>query len=170
MGMALYYVPVNLVRRYLGAMYRPHEVRTSIMFYVSIVATVINVSVLVQIFHRLHNLIALLKERGQSEKLQLFDQFKKILIAFVVVVTACACYEFYLYTADRTNEWETEWIMDDAVPHFVFFGFAAIMLYLWAPHKNALRYAFSASAVGNDGASKVAGVSVDDSNKDEEDG
>merc|ERR1711933_470465 len=46
--------------------------------------------------------------------------------------------------------WHYQWFLADGVSHLLFLAVLAAMMYLWAPHTNSQRYAYSHQVDGDD--------------------
>merc|ERR1712178_527171 len=95
------------------------------------------------VFTALSGLIQTLKDRGQTAKLQLFQRLWNILILSLGIATATLLYQIFALSRSMATQWMNQWLFTDGVSHILFMLVLAAMMYLWAPHKNSQRYAYS---------------------------
>ena len=102
----------------------------------------------VWIFVELSATVAQLQARNQRTKLTLYRRFTRIMAFLILVSVSWSTYEVHT-TEDYADvkpsfykNWETFWSLEAAWPFLYFVVLLAIM-WLWAPSKNAVRYAYS---------------------------
>ena len=99
----------------------------------------------VWIFSELSATVTQLQARNQRTKLQLYRRFTRIVGALVLVSLLWSSYEVYATSPAGTpfeRRWRSFWALEAAWPLLYFVVLLAIM-WLWAPSKNAVRYAYS---------------------------
>lgn len=95
------------------------------------------------IFTSMNNLLVSLASRQQAHKFGVYKTFRRVLIGAVLASGAWALYGSFLFLSDdanHTHSWRAKWTLDavwEALYCLVFLALAV----LWAPQKNALRYA-----------------------------
>lgn len=99
----------------------------------------------------LTNLIQTLKERRQSDKLALFENLFRVLAVSLVVAVVAQLHQFWMSSRDIEGIWRSAWLYTEGIPHMLFVGVLMAMMFLWAPHKNTQRYAYSAQTDMGDG-------------------
>jgi hypothetical protein len=105
------------------------------------------------VMNALTTTISSLKERGQTDKLRLFENLFRVLVATLAIGSTAQIYDFYNMSKSVDVFWKSQWLFSDAVPHMLFVLVLMAMMFLWAPNKDSQRYAYSAQV---DGAQKDA--------------
>jgi hypothetical protein len=103
----------------------------------------LNAVIFYWIFTALSALIQTLKDRGQTAKFQLFEKLWSILVLSLAIGTATLLYQIWALSSSIDEQWRKQWLFTDGVPQLVFASVLLSMMYLWAPHKNSQRYAYS---------------------------
>eukprot|EP00736_Rhodelphis_marinus_P013262 Rmarinus@m.5137 len=113
------------------------------------------------IFMALSGTVRQLKERRQEAKLQLYNRFTKAMMAFVALAVLWTLYHAYVIIGNEreSNQWRTMWMME-AFWHSLYAGILFVIMILWWPSKNSLRYAYT----------EVAGEDSDDEERMFDDG
>jgi len=122
--------------------------------------TLLNTLIFCWTFGAISRLMEKLKEDNQTEKFQLFLTLFAVLIAAIGVATLALLVEVYNLTKPPQAVWKHQWILTDAVSHLLFLVVLVAMMYLWRPHSESQRYAFSEqlSNVDMDGDARAASV------------
>jgi hypothetical protein len=107
----------------------------------------------VWIFSELSATVAQLEGRNQRTKLQVYRRFTRIVAALIVVSVAWSSYELYVIgshaeSVENDNRWKGIWRLEAMWP-FLYFVVLISTMWLWAPSKNAVRYAYS-EEIGRD--------------------
>lgn len=107
----------------------------------------------VWIFSELSATVAQLEGRNQRTKLQVYRRFTRIMAALIVVSVAWSSYELYVIGSnpelmENDNRWKGIWRLEAMWP-FLYFVVLISTMWLWAPSKNAVRYAYS-EEIGRD--------------------
>jgi len=124
-----------------------HSSDFSVMFRLLFVLPVaaLDSTFAVWIFVELSHTVTALHARRQTAKLQLYNRFTRAMAVFILLSVLWSGYE--IYTAGPNGNlfdarWRAYWILEGFWPALYFAVLLGIML-LWAPSKNALRYAHS---------------------------
>jgi hypothetical protein len=99
----------------------------------------------VWIFSELSATVAQLEVRNQRTKLQVYRRFSRIMAALILVSVCWSSYELYVIGSDAVeidNQWKRIWQLEAMWP-FLYFVVLISTMWLWAPSKNAVRYAYS---------------------------
>jgi len=131
------------------------------MMTVFVPVTVLNILIFCWIFTAITRLMEKLKETNQTEKLQLFTMLFAVLIAAIGVATLSFLVEVHNLSRPPQAVWKHQWILTDAVSHSLFLLVLVAMMWLWRPHSESQRYAFSEQLANTDmdgdaGATSVA--------------
>lgn len=95
------------------------------------------------IFTSLSKTLEKLQARRMIAKLELYRKFTNALAVSVIVSVAWVGYELYFKATDPYSErWQSAWIIS-SFWNILTFAFLCVMCALWAPSKNATRYAYS---------------------------
>jgi len=102
------------------------------------------------IFTALSSLMETLRERRQAEKLLLFERLWKILVCALAIASLTLLFQIFDLSRSISIRWHYQWFFADGVSHILFLLVLAGMMYLWAPHTNSQRYAYSHAADDED--------------------
>jgi len=105
--------------------------------------SLLNGAIFYWVFTALSSLMETLKERGQTEKLSLFERLWKFLIGTLAAATFTLLFQIFNLTKSVTERWKYQWLLSDGISHTLFLLVLAAMMYLWAPNKHSQRYAYS---------------------------
>jgi hypothetical protein len=95
-------------------------------------------------FMSLYDTVALLEERRQSMKLNLYRKFIWVLATCLLLSCAWVLYQVYYssqYDALFPSLWQTTWLFN-AYWYVLSFAIAVAIMVLWAPHSNSRQYAY----------------------------
>lgn len=67
------------------------------------------------------------------------------------------------------DRWHHHWLLADGISHLLFLAVLLVMMYLWAPHKENKKYAYSQQANDRDADTKDAWADEDLPGEDEDD-
>eukprot|EP00451_Oxyrrhis_marina_P044234 CAMPEP_0204440178 /NCGR_PEP_ID=MMETSP0470-20130426/82785_1 /ASSEMBLY_ACC=CAM_ASM_000385 /TAXON_ID=2969 /ORGANISM="Oxyrrhis marina" /LENGTH=292 /DNA_ID=CAMNT_0051439161 /DNA_START=1 /DNA_END=880 /DNA_ORIENTATION=- len=101
-------------------------------------------AVFVWTYSALSSLLSELKHRGQTARLQLFQNLGTVLGCAVFVAAASMIHQ--MLAAEHpfeTGTWTIAWISEDGVPHVLFFVVLVAMMWLWKPNDRSEEYAYS---------------------------
>lgn len=98
----------------------------------------------VWIFSELSATTLQLEARSQQSKLRLYRRFTRIMATCVLLSVAFSSYEVYITSPSGTPDlpWENFWMLE-AFWSALYFVVLVSIMWLWAPSKNAIRYAYS---------------------------
>jgi|EP01047_Picozoa_sp_COSAG01_P057978 hypothetical protein len=99
----------------------------------------------VWIFTELSATIEQLEQRKQRSKLQLYNRFTFIMATCVFLSLVWSSYEVWVTEGSGNSfgdRWRNYWMLEAGWPALYFLVLLSIM-WLWAPSKNAVRYAYS---------------------------
>uniref|UniRef100_A0A7S3MA22 GOST seven transmembrane domain-containing protein n=1 Tax=Spumella elongata TaxID=89044 RepID=A0A7S3MA22_9STRA len=102
------------------------------------------------IFTALSSLMETLRERRQQEKLLLFERLWKVLVAALAAASSTLLFQIFDLSRSISIRWHYQWFFADGVSHILFLLVLSVMMYLWAPHTNSQRYAYSLQIDGDD--------------------
>lgn len=113
------------------------------------------------ILKSLNNIIVTLDSRRQTEKANLYKNFRIVLFVSLGFAIIWAVYSSMLMTGSTyENNWQNRWTMDALWELEYLIVFIAICL-LWAPSGNNRRYAYSAVEMSDTSASKKGEMEID---------
>lgn len=84
-----------------------------------------------------------LRERRQMEKLLLFERLWRILVFALGIASLTLLFQIFDLSRSISIRWHYQWFFADGVSHLLFLLVLAVIMYLWAPHLNSQRYAYS---------------------------
>jgi len=105
-------------------------------------------------FTALSGLMETLRERKQHEKLLLFERLWKVLIAALGVGSCTMLFQIFDLSRNIDIRWHYQWFFADGISHLLFLSVLAGMMFLWGPHMNSQRFAYSAVDSKDDVADK----------------
>jgi hypothetical protein len=113
------------------------------------------------ILKSLNNIIVTLDSRRQTEKSNLYKNFRIVLFVSLGFAIIWAVYSSMLMTGSTyENNWQSRWTMDALWELEYLIVFIAICL-LWAPSRNNRRYAYSAVEMSEVNASRKGEIEID---------
>merc|ERR1712066_123877 len=86
------------------------------------------------------------EKRRQVDKLVLFQRLWKVLVFAMGVASLMLLWQIVDLSRSLTIRWHYQWLFADGISHLLFFFVLVVMMYLWAPHTNSQRYAYSQQA------------------------
>lgn len=107
----------------------------SVFFFVGLAVTVLTFGMLASISRALWGVIRTLREQEQFDRLLLFQRLRCMLALCLAVAALGLVVQIVDVRRNIQTRWQHEWILTDAVPHFLVLSVHASMIYLWAPNK-----------------------------------
>jgi len=147
--LSLLYIILAFIREVVLSLKHSHSLSPSFVLFCLLPISLLNGIIFYWVFTALSSLIQNLKERGQSEKLQVFQNLWRILIVVLAVVTVTLLYQIFNVNREMTGSWRHQWLFTDGVGHILFLVILIAMMYLWAPHQHSQRYAYVAAGEKN---------------------
>jgi hypothetical protein len=120
-----------------------HSIPAELVLTVFAPVTLLNTLIFCWTFCAISRLMEKLKESNQTEKFQLFLTLFAVLIAAIGVATLSLLVEVYNLSRPPQAVWKHQWILTDAVSHLLYLLVLVAMMWLWRPHSESQRYAFS---------------------------
>mmetsp|Transcript_21733 Transcript_21733/g.41635 ORF Transcript_21733/g.41635 Transcript_21733/m.41635 type:complete len:327 (+) Transcript_21733:6-986(+) len=138
------YMCLGVIREVVLSFRHSHSLPLSFVLLCLLPVSLLNGVIFYWVFTALSSLISTLKDRRQMEKLQLFQRLWAILIFSLSIATITLLYQILDVSRSIADRWKHQWLFTDGVSHGLYLLVLASMMYLWAPHKNSQRYAYSA--------------------------
>mmetsp|Transcript_49387 Transcript_49387/g.152314 ORF Transcript_49387/g.152314 Transcript_49387/m.152314 type:complete len:524 (-) Transcript_49387:61-1632(-) len=148
--LCFFYVVLDFIRESVLLFRHSHSLSLAFVLLCLLPVSLLNGAIFYWVFTALSSLMDTLKERGQGEKLLLFQRLWKILILALSVATMTLLFQIFNLSRDVTSRWKHQWLLTDGVSHGLFLFVLAAMMYLWAPHKYSQRYAYSTQISGHE--------------------
>ncbi|CAI7739275.1 unnamed protein product [Closterium sp. NIES-53] len=150
-----YFAAVELldVMQNVGAI---DDLTSSERLFLVLPVAVLDAIFILWIFSALSKTLAQLQAKRTTHKLELYRKFTNGLAIAVLVSVAWIGFEMYLRTSDPYNEqWEGDWITG-CFWHVLTLMLLCLICVLWAPSRNATRYAYSEDVPEELGEEEVA--------------
>jgi hypothetical protein len=168
------YIVLGVAREAVLSFMHSHSLPLSFVLLCLLPVSLLNGVIFYWVFTALSSLIQSLKDRGQTAKLQLFQRLWSILIVSLGVASVTLLYQIFSFSRSLVSQWMHQWLFTDGVSHILFLVVLVAMMYLWAPHQNSNRYAFSSTDTkepdNEDGKPANAADSwIDEGGEDDED-
>ncbi|GJP36064.1 hypothetical protein CLOM_g20597 [Closterium sp. NIES-68] len=154
-----YFAAVELldVMQNVGAI---DDLTSSERLFLVLPVAVLDAIFILWIFSALSKTLAQLQAKRTTHKLELYRKFTNGLAIAVMVSVAWIGFEMYLRTSDPYNEqWEGDWITG-CFWHVLTLMLLCLICVLWAPSKNATRYAYSEDVPEEVGEEEIALTAV----------
>jgi hypothetical protein len=137
------YIGLDLVR--LIVMSSKDTEHLPFLFVVAVLVplAILNGVIFYWVFGSLGKSIQKLKAANQTEKLKQFHGLWRVLIFALLLMTAGQVAEISTLARSIEVQWKTQWIYSDAISHGIFLLVLVAMMWLWRPHTETQRYAFS---------------------------
>lgn len=162
-GLSFLYISLDFVRETILPLQRTHSVSLLFTVLCLVPVSLLNGIIFYWVFSALSSLMETLREHRQTDKLVLFRRLWHILVGSVSVAAVATLFQFFDLARDNTSRWRYQWIFADGVSHLIFLVVLLAMMYLWAPHQESKRYAFSQQLDdGADGSEQRADVWADE--------
>merc|ERR1712176_1449333 len=149
-GITFLYTVMDFVRTSVLSFGHSHALSLPFILYCLLPVALLNGGIFYWIFTALSSLMETLRERRQAEKLQLFERLWKILVCALAIASLTLLFQIFDLSRSISIRWHYQWFFADGVSHLLFLAVLAAMMYLWAPHTNSQRYAYSHQIDGND--------------------
>lgn len=143
-AICLLYMCLGVIREVVLSFRHSHSLPLAFVLLCLLPVSLLNGVIFYWVFTALSSLISTLKDRRQMEKLQLFQRLWGILIFSLSIATITLLYQILDVSRSIADRWMHQWLFTDGVSHVLYLLVLASMMYLWAPHKNSQRYAYSA--------------------------
>lgn len=137
------YVGFGILREIALSFRHSHSLPLAVVFFCLLPTSLLNGLIFYWVFAALSGLIQVLKDRGQTEKLGLFQNLWGILIFTLSIATLVLIYQIFSLSRNITSRWRNQWLVTDGVYHILFLFVLVCMMVLWAPHRYVERYAYA---------------------------
>jgi len=137
------YIVLDFIREAVLSFRHSHTLSLVFVLLCLLPVSLMNGGLFYWVFTALSGLIQTLEERKQTSKLKLFQRLWKILVFVLIVASLALLFQFFDLTRSSTTRWKYQWLFADGVSHFLFLFVLVAMMYLWAPHKYSMRYAYT---------------------------
>jgi len=137
------YILLGVVREVVLSFRHSHSLPMAFVLLCLLPVSLLNGVIFYWVFTALSSLIQTLKDRGQTDKLQVFQRLWAILIFSLGIATVTLLYQIFALSRSLSTSWRHQWFYTDGVSHILFLLVLVSMMYLWAPHKNSQRYAYN---------------------------
>jgi len=141
--LCFFYIVLDFIRETVLSYRHSHTLSLAFVLLCLLPVSLLNGGIFYWIFTALSNLMETLKERGQTEKLTLFERLWKFLIWTLTAATFTLLFQILNLTKSVTERWKYQWVLSDGISHTLYLLVLAAMMYLWKPHENSQRYAYS---------------------------
>jgi len=155
--LSIVYIMLNYVREIVISFRTSHSVPMAFIALCLLPVSLMNGGIFYWVFSALSNLIETLEASGQSQKLALFQKLWYILVFDIVLAVIVMLVQIFAFSRNAAETWREQWLITDCAPHALFGVVLLAMMYLWVPHEDSSRYAYSTQIDGNeDGEMGVA--------------
>lgn len=138
------YIVLDFIRESVLSFRHSHSLSLAFVLLCLLPVALLNGAIFYWIFTALSSLMETLRERRQAEKLLLFERLWKILVFALAIASLTLLFQIFdLSSRSISIRWHYQWFFADGVSHILFLMVLAGMMYLWAPHTNSQRYAYS---------------------------
>jgi len=144
------YIVLDFIRESVLSFRHSHSLSLTFVLLCLLPVALLNGAIFYWIFTALSSLMETLKERRQNEKLLLFERLWTILVASLAIASLTLLFQIFDLSRSISIRWHYQWFFADGVSHILFLLVLAAMMYLWAPHTNSQRYAYSQQIDGDD--------------------
>eukprot|EP00922_Rhytidocystis_sp_ex-Travisia-forbesii_P014864 GHVS01022224.1.p1 GENE.GHVS01022224.1~~GHVS01022224.1.p1 ORF type:complete len:545 (+),score=45.94 GHVS01022224.1:150-1784(+) len=144
-AVVLLYIVLDSIRQVTDEfIYSPHLPVAQFLLVVCCIIpiSILNGIVFYWIFSSLTDLLEVLEEQKQFEKLQIFKRLLAVLIAALILFTMALFVQIYAYASDVAARWQVHWWLSDGVPHLLFMLVLLVMMCLWKPNQLSRRLAY----------------------------
>eukprot|EP00921_Rhytidocystis_pertsovi_P013687 GHVQ01022233.1.p1 GENE.GHVQ01022233.1~~GHVQ01022233.1.p1 ORF type:complete len:552 (+),score=57.60 GHVQ01022233.1:390-2045(+) len=144
-AVVLLYVVLDSIRQVTDEfIYSPNLPVTQFLLVVIclIPISVLNGIIFYWVFSSLTDLLEVLEEQKQFEKLQIFKRLLAVLVATLVLFTIALFVQIYAAASDVTERWQIHWWLSDGVPHLLFMLVLIVMMCLWKPNEHSRKLAY----------------------------
>ncbi|CEM00632.1 unnamed protein product [Vitrella brassicaformis CCMP3155] len=145
------YIVLDTIKELILSLSRhSYHLSSVIIMFCFVPVALLNLIIFYWTFAALTSLIKKLRYRRQHEKLALFWRLCTVLVISVACAAINLLYSFYAFSQNIRLYWRSEWWFTDGVNHLIFVSVLVCIMYLWAPHKNSQRYAYSHEVPADD--------------------
>lgn len=152
------YIVLDFIREAVLSFQHSHSLSLSFVLLCLLPVALLNGAIFYWIFTALSSLMESLQERRQFEKLALFQRLWRILLGALIVATLTLLFQIITVSRSISSRWRYQWLLTDGVSHVIFLIVLVAMMYLWAPHKNAQRFAYSHQVDSHEKDAATAGA------------
>lgn len=163
------YIVLDFIRESVLSFRHSHSLSLSFVLLCLLPVALLNGAIFYWIFTALSSLIENLRDRRQSEKLSLFERLWRILVLALSVASLTLLFQIFDLSRSISIRWHYQWFFADGVSHILFLFVLAAMMYLWAPHTNSQRYAYSHADGDSDDEAKAAAQWAEEAGGDDDD-
>jgi hypothetical protein len=140
------YIGVDFIRQSVTTLNTSYVIPQKVLVLVQLPVAIMYTSIFVWVYTSLQDLMLTLKDRGQTDKLVLFQRLWTVLCISIAIALVLILYEFIQVSQLGAIDWRERWFFSDGAMHLLFCCVLFAMMFLWAPHKNSQRYAYSRKA------------------------
>mmetsp|Transcript_94186 Transcript_94186/g.270004 ORF Transcript_94186/g.270004 Transcript_94186/m.270004 type:complete len:527 (+) Transcript_94186:121-1701(+) len=144
------YIVLDFIRESVLSFRHSHSLSLAFVLLCLLPVALLNGVIFYWIFTALSSLMETLRERRQQEKLLLFERLWKVLVAALAAASSMLLFQIFDLSRSISIRWHYQWFFADGVSHILFLLVLSVMMYLWAPHTNSQRYAYSQQIDGDD--------------------
>mmetsp|Transcript_95550 Transcript_95550/g.270523 ORF Transcript_95550/g.270523 Transcript_95550/m.270523 type:complete len:523 (+) Transcript_95550:59-1627(+) len=137
------YITLDFIREYVLSFRHSHSLSLAFVLLCLLPVALLNGAIFYWIFTALSSLMEQLQKRRRQDKLILFDRLWKILVLALTAASATLLFQIFDLSRSISIRWHYQWFFADGVSHLLFVLVLAAMMYLWAPHNNSQRYAYT---------------------------
>jgi len=148
-GVSVLFIILDFIRGSVLSFRHSHSFSLIFVLLCLMPVAMLNGAIFYWIFTALSSLMETLQERRQLEKLVLFTRLWKILIFALGMASLTLLFLVCDLSRSISIRWHYQWFLTDGVSHVLFLLVLAAMMYLWAPHNNSGRYAYSPAVTKN---------------------
>merc|ERR1712113_1263496 len=137
------YIILDFIREAVLSFRHSHSLSLAFVLLCLLPVSLLNGGIFYWVFTALSSLMEPLRDRRQYEKLALFERLWKILVCALAIASLTLLFQIFDLSRSISIRWHYQWFFADGVSHILFLLVLAGMMYLWAPHTNSQRYAYS---------------------------
>lgn len=142
-GVACLYIVFDIVREIVVSFDERHTLPWVFVLSCVLPVAALNGVLFYWVIMALTQLIEALKELRQFEKLQMFKRFFAVL-AFSLLIATITLFREVMGAMQGTQiTWQYQWLYTDGIAHSIYTVVLVSVMYLWQPHHNSKRYAYS---------------------------
>jgi len=142
-GVACLYIVLDIVREIVVSFDEKHALPWVFVLSCLLPVAALNGVLFYWVIMALTQLIETLKELRQFEKLQMFKRFFAVL-AFSLLIASITLFREVMGAMEGTQiGWQYQWLYTDGIAHSIYTVVLVSVMYLWQPHHNSKRYAYS---------------------------
>jgi len=142
-GVSLLYIVLDFIRETVLSFRHSHTLSLSFVLLCLLPVSLLNGGIFYWIFTALSGLIETLRDRRQADKLVLFQRLWKLLVFAMGFASLMLLWQIFDLSRSIAIRWHYQWLFADGFSHLLFMLVLVVMMYLWAPHTNSQRYAYT---------------------------